>query len=115
MSDGSIFLLAWYRNHAFPKGEDLCFAFEPEGDPAAVAAQISDMHASGTTLSPDVATVPLEVHFSKQEIRLMNQLLGLERLILDEQDQSVSRIGELFQRLMEKGAAIALRHQAEGR
>ncbi len=108
-------LLAWYRNHALPDGEDICFGFEPAGDPNAVAAQIADMHASGTTLSPDVAVVPLLEHFSDQEVRLMNQLMGLERLILCDQDRSVGMIRDLFQALMEKGAVIALRHQASGR
>lgn len=107
-------LLVWYRNAALPTGSDLCFAFEPEGDPVAVAAQISDMHASGTTLSPHVSVEPLEANFSLQEIRLLNQLLGLEHLILHEQDQSIGRINDLFRSLMEKGAEIALRHQAEG-
>jgi hypothetical protein len=69
MNDGLMALLVWYRNHALPAGEDLCFAFEPAGDPNTVAAEIADMHASGTALSPDVAVVPLSEHFSDQEVK----------------------------------------------
>lgn len=115
MNDQTMGLLAWYRNHALPPGEDLCFTFQLAGDPKAVATQIADMHASGTTLSSDVEVVPLEAHFSDQDIGLMNQLWGLEAMLLSDQDRSVGMIRDLFQTLMEKGAEIALRHQSEGR
>lgn len=115
MNSQPVALLAWYRNHALPQSQDLCFSLEPTGDPKVVATQIADMHASGTTLSCDVAVALLEAHFSDQDIELMNQLMGLEAMLLCDQDRSVGMIRDLFQALMEKGAEIALRHQAAGR
>lgn len=115
MNSQPVSLLAWYRNHALPQGEDLCFALEPTGDPKVVAVQIADMHASGTTLSSDVEVVPLEAHFSDQDIELMNRLMGLEAILLCDQDRSVGMIRDLFQALIEAGAKIALQHQAAGR
>jgi|GEM_PF-5032880 len=108
-------LLAWYRNHALPNGEDLCFDLRTAGDPEVAAVEISDMFASGTTLSSDVAVQSLGDLFSDQEVRLMNQLMGLEEMILCDQDRSAGVIRQLFQSLLEKGAELALRHQAEGR
>jgi hypothetical protein len=45
----------------------------------------------------------------------MNQLAVLGDMVLGEQDRSINPIRNLFQVLMEKGAEIALRHQASGR
>ncbi len=115
MNGQPVTLLAWYRNHALPQGEDLCFSLELAGDPKVVAAQIADMHASGTTLSSDVSVVLLGQVFLPKEVALMNQLIALGDMVLDEQDRSINPIRDLFQTLMERGAEIALRHQAAGR